>query len=519
MGYEAFAGTALNKVAPLEGLVPKRQAPTVPAGIRAVGLHEAKDTGIRLNLEELLAKHPLPPTPDGKVFNLHPWQIEDIASLVQWDRVGEFLPVGAGKTVIATLVALAWNDEYRVVLVPPILTKQWVKWINSIPDSGGAVAYEGTVKKRNAIELHKHRWWIMSYGIFKNDFDKLQKLLRHRTFALIVDEAQNIKNTGSALWKHCNTFSLGQKLCLMTGTELNKPDDAYGYIKIKTPGIYRSFGHFKNVHVGSEDFFGTPTSWVNLEMLNKNLYMQSVQRTKEEVHAHLPKANYIPFYYDLDAKHQKLYNELAEQQVIKLAEGGKIDATTSQSLYNYCQQIIIDWARFADDESVRPAAFDLLDYLIDQTGFDQTGGPNKFIVWTWFKSSTKRVGDYLKSLYPGRVVLAYSDSDSRKAVDAFMEDPNTAWLVSQPLSAGAGLNPQYICYNAVFLEFPTRTILFRQSGGRIDREGQALNANIWIGIADNTIQAKMYKNLLSNDELVQKVQGGARDLRQIIHGV
>lgn len=99
-----------------------------------------------------------------------------------------------------------------------------------------------------------------------------------------------------------------------------------------------------------------------------------------------------------------------------------------------------------------------------------------------------------------------------------MTDPEAWFLVAQPLSAGAGLNPQYICWASLFLETPYRTIPFRQAAGRIDREGQQFNANIWIGVAENTIQTTLYNNLLANDALVQKVQGNPKDLKKILMG-
>jgi len=106
--------------------------------LRATEYTEAAKTGIELDIDALLAKHPLPPTPTGKEFVLDPWQIEDIGSLVPWTRVGVFLPVGAGKTVISTLVNLAWNPDYTIVLVLPILVPQWVEWINSVGNAGSA---------------------------------------------------------------------------------------------------------------------------------------------------------------------------------------------------------------------------------------------------------------------------------------------------------------------------------------------------------------------------------------------
>lgn len=513
LAASAFAAT---------GLIPKRgDILDVEAKNATVGwvgpIPGAVSSGITVDLPALLKQHPLPLTPMGKVFTLHEWQSEDIATLAGFDRAGAFLPVGSGKTVIATLVALAWNDDIRVVILPPILIAQWVSWLNAVGNTGGAVAYKGTPKQRMAIPLGEYRWWVMSQQIFKNDFSHLVKARGEGTSATIVDEAQAIKNTGSQMYKQVNAFSAGQRLLLATGTELNSPGDAYAYIKLKTPSAYRSYKQFENIHVAKRDFFDKPISWQNLDLMNSNLYLQSVQRTKEEVHAHLPEAKYIPFLYDLAPAHQALYERLMDEQILETVEGGKIDGTSQVNLYNLSQQIVLGWANFTDDPTVRPAGLDVLDQVIEWVGLGKVGA-SKLIVWTWFKQSTKMVGAYLETLYPGRVTLAYSDSNSVKEVERFMTDPEAWFLVAQPLSAGAGLNPQYICWASLFLETPYRTIPFRQAAGRIDREGQQFNANIWIGVAENTIQTTLYNNLLANDALVQKVQGNPKDLKNILMG-
>lgn len=525
LGAAAFNKAKLPSVSrgKLEALVGTpgglQHAKAMLSGERLTVLPEAQSTGIHTTINELLSKHPLPPTPTGEQFILDDWQQEDILKLMSWSRTGVFLPVGAGKTVIATMVALAYGTEYCVVIVPPILIGQWVRWLNSVGNSGGAVGYQGSPKKRGEINLLAHRWWIMSNVIFKNDYDKLFKLIHNHSVTLIVDEAQSIKNSSTALWKKCNSFSLGRNLIMMTGTELNSPADAYGYVKIKTPTIYRSYSHFEQTHAGKMDFFGNVEEWTNLDLMNENLYFQSVQRTKEEVHAKVPKARYTPFPYQLAPEHQKLYEKLANEQVLLMEDGGKWDATTAQALYTYCQQIVINLNKFSGNPDARPAAFDVLDTLADSIALGQPKGANKMIVWTWFKDSTRTIVEYLESQYPGRVGVAYGESNSQKAAERFENDPDNWWLVAQPLSAGAGWNPQYVCWNMVFLEVPTRTIPFRQSAGRVDRTGQKFNANIWIAQAQDTIQTFLYNNLLANDELVQKVQGNPKDLRSIITGL
>ncbi len=465
---------------------------------------------------ELLEKHPLPPTPAGEDFILNPLQVEDIETGLGLERAGLFLPVGYGKTVISTLIALGWCEQYRIVLVPPILVAQWVLWINSIPNSGGAIGYEGSPKQRGEMKLLGKSWWVMSYGIFRNDLTKLVKLLIDRSFTTIVDECQNLKNVNSKLFAGVNTFAAGKKLLLLTGTEMNNPGDAYAYIKLKTPSIYRSQAHFENLHVEERDFFERPVKWRGLDIINQNLYANSLQRTKEEVHAHLPKANYQPLLYDLAPKHLKLYNQLAEEMIVELESGGKIDGSTTPRLRNALQQMVINWSTFSENPDDRSTFYDLLDQVMDEIDV-QDRHSSKLIVWTWFQNTSRNITHYLNEIgVPA--VAAYGEVDSKKSVKMFMEDPAWRVLVAQPGSAGAGLNPQYICWEALFAEVPTRTIPFRQSAGRIDREGQRFNPNIRIAQARGTVQTGMYADLLVNDGQVQKVQGNLFDLRKLVYG-
>lgn len=477
------------------------------------------------DLDVLLARHPLPDTPNGP-FKLHGIQVEDVVTCIGLDRVGMFLPVGYGKTVIATLVGLAWGDDHRIVLVPPILIPQWVKWLNSIPSTGGAVAYgkrfnkNGTLvdqgpMERKAVPLRDYSWWVMSYQVFKNDMVHLLASLKGRSYTTVVDEAQNLKNISSKLFKAVESFSAGKHLMLPTGTELNNPGDAYAYIKLKTPTIYRSKSHFENLHVAERDFFDNPKVWVGEDVINANLYLSSVQRTKEEVHAHLPKPNYMPLEYDLDPAHKKMYDDLAEQMILETEQGGKIDGTTPGKLRNALQQLVINWPMFAENDNLRPSFLDVLDNVMDEIDVQQVKS-SKLIIWTWFRATTRYITDYLNEIgVPA--VAAYSEVNSAKSVKAFMEDPEVRALVAQPGSAGAGLNPQYICWEAIFAEVPTRTIPFRQSAGRIDREGQRFRPNIRIAQARGTVQAQMYRDLLYNDGQVQRVQGNAFDLRRLVY--
>lgn len=461
-------------------------------------------------LEEILAAHP-PPFLGGAT--LTEMQKEDIQTLADWTRALADLPVGSGKTAVATYAALMIDPDTTLIILPPVLVVQWVKWLRSIPGIGAVVAYEGSPAERRALIVKGARWVVMSFQIFKNDFERLVADTNDDNSMLVVDEAHAVKNSKSKLYKAVRDYSAGRPLLLMTGTAMSKPDDAYAYIKLNTPTTYQTLRQFENIHVEERHFFDKPIKWRDLEMMQQNLSLRRVRRTKEEVHAALPKANYIEMHYALDKPHMALYKRLMEEQILQLGEG-KIDATTANALYHAAQQIIVNYGYFADDETKRPATFDLIDQICDEINvMDLTS--SKFIIWVQYKRSAARLLEYMNSVgIP--TVAAYSGADSKKSVAAFMDDPQIRCLVANPLSAGMGLNPQHLCWEVFFAETPTVTIPFIQAAGRVDRFGQQFNPNIRIGMAINTVQQDRYKSLLANDDLVNKVSGTEKGIRSLI---
>jgi hypothetical protein len=491
-----------------------------------------------LTLEQMLEKHgPLPLyNADGSLSQLEAKQIEDIIRLATWGRAIGDLPVGYGKTAIATAVTLMWQPPLTLILVPPILIDQWVRWLRSIRGVGKVAAYDGSPKQRTAMDLTIYDYLVMSFGVFRKDHERLQKITRGYEIAMVVDEAQNMKNYKSKLFQYVRDIMAGsQRLLLMSGTLMSGIDDAYSYIKLTNSAAYSSFQMFRNIHAKEIDFFGTVKEWHNLDLLTSNLNHRRVHRTKEEVHSGLPKARFIPIFYDLPKEHMKLYRELMTDRLLILEDGSKIDATTAQLLYHKAQQIVTNWGVFADDETKVSRVFELIDEICEEINFGGRIDPDllattnaqalqeasKLMLWTQYKMTSRRVHAYLnekaaKARPGGYAVAAYGEVDSRKEIDKFMFDLNAIGLAAQPGSAGAGLNPQGFCWEMAFIETPTRTIHFEQAAGRIDRKGQRFNPNIRLFVARGTIQEGLLQNLLSNDALVKKASGSAKGIKDLI---
>lgn len=447
-------------------------------------------------------------------FALAELQVQDIEQLLQWNKSLNRYEVGCGKTVVSTAVSLITDNETTVVIMPPILLLGWKQWLDKV--SSNSLMYKGTPAVRKKMTLKDKRWVLMSHAIFRLDFERISTELMHNKVDLIVDEAQCLKNVRSKIYTAVGLFSKNRKLQMLTGTPTSKPLDCYTYIKLRSPEIYRSYGHFEQAHVAERDFFGAVKSYQQLKLLATNFAIKSVMRTKKEVHGYSLTPIYPDTAYELEPEHTKLYEKLLEEQLLVLDDGSKIDATTATRMYHAMQQIVCNWAHFAGDATKRSACYDLIDLTIEQT---ECLNPekSKLIIWTIYKLTSRSVLKYLTDLGYG-VVGAYGEVDSAKSFQLFSTDPKTRIGVFQYQSAGAGLNPQFVCSESLHLEIPTSPMLMTQATGRLDRVGQTTPPTMRFADARGTVQHSILTRLASNIDLVDEVEKTKSSLRDILLG-
>lgn len=340
----------------------------------------------------------------------------------------------------------------------------------------------------------------------------------HNYFAngVVVSNCHNLKNPASVLFKKVQQASAGGYLQMLTGTPISKPLDAYAYIKLKTPNLYRNYTHFEATHVEERDFWKRPIRFGHLDLLKENLELQTISRTKKEIHGYDLTPIFPDTSYELSPEHQRLYNKLVDEQLLIFDDGTKIDATTGPALRHALQQVVVNFDHFSNNFENRSVAYDLIDQTIEETCCTQLDH-SKLIIWTKYKMTSARVLAYCLKLGI-KTVAAYSGSDSAAAAEAFMHDPETRILVANQQSAGAGLNPQYVCSEALYLEMDTVPIYNRQSIGRLDRVGQTVRPRMRIAVALGTVQVGLYHDMLKNDDMVERIEPSKDGLRKMLLG-
>lgn len=441
-------------------------------------------------------------------------QVADAELLSQLPASANFSDVGTGKTVVSTLASMLRGPDATLVIVPPILIPQWTSWLRKV-GMGEVCRFEGTPAQRARLNPYEARWVVMSHAIYRDNPNKWLKLGMDKDIEVIVDEAHALKSTRSVLYK-CVARQPKDALQLLTATPTSTPIDAYAYIRLKTPDVYRSLGEFQMRHVKTVDIFNKVTEWQGLETVAEKLALNSVKRTKEEVFGY----NLTPIYqtmgYDLDPAHSKLYTKLVDEQVLLLPGGDKIDATTATRLYHAMQQIVCNWHEFSGDSKHRSAIYDLIDNVVEDSCC-LSQGRSKLIVFTYYKRTSRNLLEYLNKKHDQVAVGAYSEVDSAKSIERFLNDPSCRILVGQPSSCGMGLNPAHLCSEVLFVEASTVPLQMIQAIGRVDRMGQTVRPTIRFALASGTVQKKLFSQLEEKSALVAVVED-KKSLRDLLLG-
>lgn len=449
-------------------------------------------------------------------FPLYLFQQQAANELAPLPSNGVYFEPGLGKTATSTVIALyklLKGADRVVVIMPPLLISQWARWLGSIKRGDGrsltVSRYRGSPAHRKTVSFDVD-FVLMGIQIFKKDMAYIEEKLQGKGVHVILDEAQCIKDVGTSNYKTYRDFIEPRSHTLLTGTPLNKPEDAYAYIKLVAPTVYRNLNQFNQIHIVEKDFFGRPLRYGNLDLLKENLLINADRKTKEEVLIHLPECVIQPIEYDLDPKHLALYRRIAAEQLLKLPDGDKIDLTQATALYHALGQIIMQWSYFAQDDSLTAEGFKLVDEVLDELG------SAKLVVFGNYVRTNEALVKRFKC--PG-VWGGIGAKEKDKAINKFIDDDKCRMIVMNPIAGGVGVEGlQHVCSDAIYVEPPITPSHFTQSLSRVHRDGQTKPVIVRVMMANGTMQHHVAKRLSEVDTLIQPLQGSRAMLQAALFG-
>lgn len=445
----------------------------------------------------------------------HPLQVGIINRRCESLTSGKWMDMGTGKTFCSTAWALFQKIQFGthcIVIMPPLLIPQWGRWLREISPSVTVVEYRGSPAERKKLNLNAD-FVLVGIQIFKRDYRRICDELGVKALSVIVDEATMIGNSASDNHNKVYDFAAGHYITLLSGTPTNKPQDAYGLIKFTAPGTYRNMRHFMNMHVEEYDFFGTPIKYQNLDILSRNLMINSERLLFEDMYDGNEDPLFTPTYYDLDKDHYKLYTKLAEDELLKLPDGGKIDATSAARLRHALGQIVVNWGHFAGEPGLTSDAVGIIEQTLDELG---TG---KLVIFADYKMTIAVLKAKLLKYGAVTVNSEVTEAQKEKNIQTFIKDPACRVIIVNFVSGGKGLDGlQHVCNDCIFIEPCRQPRDFHQAVARLKRMGQKKRVRVKMAIASGTTQVRGFKSLLENDELVNQVIRNKVELRKAIFG-
>ena len=220
--------------------------------------------------------------------------------------------MGLGKTLqaLAFLRTLSGQGP-SLIVCPSSLIFNWqaeaARWTPELR----VVALEGPQRLRDFDRIPATDIIITSYPLLRLD---LEKHRTHTYAAIILDEAQNIKNPDS-LNAQSACALLGKHHLALTGTPVeNSPRDLWSIFQFLMPGYLGTRQEFKQRYETSSP--GGPEQ----SRLRRRIAPFLLRRTKQQVAADLPEKLEQIAWCELTASQQEIYTQLTQTTRRQLSE-------------------------------------------------------------------------------------------------------------------------------------------------------------------------------------------------------
>lgn len=459
-------------------------------------------------------------------FKLHQYQLQAVADSVNMIQgsVRNLHPlnkakVGEGKTVMSLYLALycsiKMDVEQILVIMPPSLIDQWEEFLLSIEGIPGVLVYRGTIEERMGMDLSTHSVVLVSDRIFirQKDFTRFEKMGKEHKLFIIGDELS--LKTSSVTYKSWKRLIFRRLkvtggihkpyhyFCGLNATPVSGRGQVYWWCSLFNPSAYISLKTFKRLHVDAEDEWGTPLSFMNLQLMDKNFDAFSIE--PKDTNIQMPEQVFTRIPYTLEKKHSKMYDALlaAEFEQFDPSVIGSVDA-----LFSILQRAVLVPSEFGLD--IRPPILDIIDRILDQTD-----DGDKIIVYTRHVVVSKM----LLNVYGDRAVGAFGAISRSKKQDNIkrFKAGEAEMVIANLDSLSKGQNLQ-VANHTIFAELPFRSDVMTQACGRTARQGQQKDTCFfYLPVAKGTIQVQICRNLLNNDMDLRRFNNNPKTLMEYLN--
>lgn len=488
------------------------------------------------------------PVPAGLQATLRPYQVEGFQwlSFLYEQRLGGILAddMGLGKTVQALALLAHAIEEHRaaserttergesvepfapfLVVAPTSVIANWAAEAERfLPEAKVVTITETTAGKTPLAERIAGAHLVLtSYTLLRMDEDAYTGYARTlgRTVdestgelsapegwgALLLDEAQFVKNTGTRAWSIARAMPARTKIA-MTGTPIeNNLMELWALLAIVADGLFPSARAFRDLYARPAESGEDPAhAAATAARLRRRIRPLMLRRTKELVAAELPAKNDTRVNLPLAPGHRRIYDthlQRERQKVLGLLEDmDKNRFTIFQSL-TLLRRLALD-AALIDPEAYAGVSSVKRDYLV-QLLPDLLEKGHRVLVFSQFTGYLKSISARLAEEGIGHLYLDGSTRNRAEVIEAFTSGQEPVFLISLK-AGGFGLNLTEADH--VFIMDPWwNPAAEQQAVDRIHRIGQDKEVHVYRLVAEGTIEEKVMQLKESKAALFDAVVG------------
>ncbi|MBX3227107.1 MAG: SNF2 helicase associated domain-containing protein [Labilithrix sp.] len=418
---------------------------------------------------------------------LRPYQLEGLAWLQHLQRVGAggllADDMGLGKTLTTLAFLARWKEdaggEPSLVVCPTSMLGTWAREAERFTPDLRVARYRRGASFADADVV------LVSYGIMRNEAERLVKT---RFRAVVLDEAQNVKNPGAETSRAARRLDAEMRIAL-TGTPVeNRLAELWSLLTFANPGMLGALADFTERYEVPMTFRPDGAVAAELRALVRPFVLR---RTKVEVLSDLPPKTEIERVCVFGARQKRLYDALAialRQAVAKKEKkraGARVELSVLTAILRLrqmaCDPRLVDEDASAADSAKRAAFLDLVRELVSED--------RRALVFSQF---TELLTLWRDDLDRAGVRYEYLDGATRErdaAVLRFQEGDAPLFLISLK-AGGAGLNLT-AADTVIHLDPWWNEAAEAQATDRAHRPGQTRPVTVVRLVAEGTIEDKL----------------------------
>ena len=450
--------------------------------------------------------------PEAIHADLRPYQRDGFNFLANLSRLklGGILAddMGLGKT-LQTLVWLTWlHDQHKkdrkptLVLCPASVLHNWRREAEKFtPHFKVLVLQSGQARHNLRRQIPEHDIVVTNYAILRRDLEELQKF---EFRALVLDEAQFIKNPNAQVTLAVKEIGSGQRLAL-TGTPLeNRLLDLWSIVDFIQPGYLGSQTHFHETYEPKGDGPEWESSTAR-RRLSARLRPLMLRRLKKQVAKDLPDRIEERRDCELGEEQRKLY--LAElrrsrEQVMKALQEKGVAKSKMHVLaaLTRLRQICCHPKLVGNDSASgkTDTLFELLDPIL------QSG--NKILLFSQFVEMLKLLEAACRERGIRTHILTGETKDRQEVVNAFQAENESCVFLLSLRAAGTGLNLTTASYVVLYDPWWNPAVE-AQAIDRSHRIGQTRTVNAYRLITPGTVEEKIWELQQKKSQTISDVLG------------